>query len=122
MSQQPLLIQNLVSGTRYSIVDRQGVLPTTIGTLIQVIQSPGSQVRSAQFNNLSTETNLSTGTNPARVGAFQDNEFFFFDIVTPPGPIGAGTSGGRRKKRSASRKYKIYKKFTKSKRKSTHKK
>ena len=74
MAQQPVLIQNLVPGNRYSIVDRQGIVPATLGTFIQVVQTPGSQAPSAQFNNLSTVT------NPANFAAFGDNDWFFFEV------------------------------------------
>ena len=49
MAQQSILIQNLVPGNRYSIIHRQGLIPTKVGTFVRLFQGQDS---SARFNNL----------------------------------------------------------------------
>ena len=106
MAQQSILIQNLVPGNRYSIIHRQGLLPTSVGTFVRLVQG---QVSGAQFNNLVGEP------SPITNSEFRDDEWFFVPLAAALGAPPAPRRGGKRKQKNT-RKSRKSRKSMKSKR------
>lgn len=106
MAQQSILIQNLVPGNRYSIIHRQGLIPTKVGTFVRLFQGQDS---SARFNNLVGYP------TPIRTSAFRDNEWFFVPLAAAPAAPPASRRGGKRKQKNT-RKSRKSRKSMKSKR------